>query len=249
MIKLLKYDWKSNSTFLIAAFAVLIVVQTVLTTTALMREWEGFILTTLSVMCYSLTALLTVGTCCNNYDKSMRAYNRRLLSVHPLGGVMAVILLSWLCLLLTGLIAAVQFLTYFAIEGIEMTEYFDPASLTAGNVLLYAIVTIWSFTMLVLMIMTAITIAHSVRIKNKTWTGIAIFFILFSIVSYLEQLIVPSDRLLFGMEFSQVENESTLMMMPTLETASMSWQLLFEAVAAAVFLYVMNVLLNKKVEM
>ncbi|MGO4372054.1 hypothetical protein AB4Z21_15000, partial [Paenibacillus sp. MCAF20] len=61
MLRLLKYDWKRNAAFLLGVLAIVILLQTALTITALTRDWDEFVVYILGTMLYSLATLLTVG--------------------------------------------------------------------------------------------------------------------------------------------------------------------------------------------
>jgi hypothetical protein len=252
MLKLLKYDWKRNAAFLLGVLAIVILLQTALTVTALTRDWDEFVVYILGTMLYSLATLLTVGQCCKSYDQSLRVYNRRLLPTHPLQSVGAIIILSLVCVVVIGVIALIHNYIYFSMMGRHLADIVELDSLTFGSVMGITVSFLWSVVMIILTILVAITIGHSINTKQRIWIGIVSFFGLAILLSWVENelLELDSTNAMFGIvsvQMTSTSGEGTIQLPASLHTAIAAGPMLVEALFAAGFLYLIHYLASKKI--
>ena len=89
MIKLFKYDWKRNSTTLLGAFAILLIVQIAITVAGSIRDWELGIMLGLSMLAYGSVSVLLLVVTGKNFGYNIKAYHRRLLPVHSVWNVVS----------------------------------------------------------------------------------------------------------------------------------------------------------------
>lgn len=250
MIKLLKYDWKRNSDGILSTFAILIIVQAVLTILGLTRNWDEIVLVSLSVFIYSLTGILLFINCCRTIDHNIKSYSRRLLTLHPLNGVGAVIILSWFVMMAVVVIAAIHLWIYAAYSDWDTSLLKQSELWNIGSIMGIVLQTVWGYTGILVAILLSITVARSFRVKGSTWIGILFFIILQSVYSWLEHLLFNNNEVSLGIISMDItdSNDASLSFFSNMNIKFLIGPFLMELVFFIGYLYLMSYLLNKKVE-
>lgn len=249
MMNLLKYDWKRNSTLLLSTLAVLIIVQAALSIVGEVRDWNEGVTLVLSILGYVAVVILIYINCCRTFDHNIKSFSRRLLPLHPLKGVGAVVLLSWLGVIAVTLIAVIHILLYLTIKGMSISELLDGlTTFSALDIIKVVAAVVWLYTSLLITIMAAITITRCFRSKHAIWIGIIFFFAGTSLVGWLENLLFEKGS------FDNVTGESSELNNEVISfTSSLQFDIplgpiLLEMACVAALLYLITYLLNKKVE-
>lgn len=108
MMKLLKYDWKRNANTFLGMVAILAIAQLLITWFGITKNWTAEITVVLIVMLYASALIFVTVLGCKTFDHNIKAYNRRLLPVHPVWSVISSLLLSWIFVLTVVAIAAIH---------------------------------------------------------------------------------------------------------------------------------------------
>lgn len=248
MMKLLKYDLKQNANTFLGMAAILVIVQTVLSIVGNVKGWNSGLIIAVNIIVYVSAGITMLVLVCKTFETNIKAYNRRLLPVHPAWTVLSSLLLS---LVTAAVFVAVMFthaLLYLHFKGI-LNNFFQTASVK--DLLLIALVGAWGYTVLVLTIFTAITIGASVSIRGKagTWIGIVSFFVIINVMTWLESLLFGnSDSSVLSLGVFRGSTNDTL----TVATGGIQFvsiaQFLFEAVFAGLMFYATIYLLSKRME-
>ncbi|MEJ9220451.1 hypothetical protein P4H46_19990 [Paenibacillus glucanolyticus] len=247
MMKLLKYDWKRNSTTLLGAFAILLIVQIAITVAGSIRDWELGIMLGLSMLAYGSVSVLLVVVASKTFDFNIKAYHRRLLPVRSVWSVASSLIMACVSLLVLGILAALHMWYYWnsagiPLQDIHLSEF--PITYAIGLALMMA----WKLIYLMITIFFSITVGRSITKKGSVWIGILVFFALQNILGWLSHVIFgekvawvgPMATISFGNEtdFAVSAGEYTL-----------AWgALAFEVVLAALILYATVYLIDRKVE-
>lgn len=250
MIKLLKYDWKRNSTLLLSTFAVLIIVQAALTIVGETRDWDNQIVIVLSTLGYVAVSILIFVNSCRTFDHNIKSYSRRLLPLHPLKGIGAVVLLNLLVAVTVVAVAVIHSLLYIAFMGMNINELLEGITFNTLTVIKLVAVAIWAYSSVLIVIMAATTVTRCFRSKHAIWIGIIFFFATMSLISWLEDVLFERS----GVEFSGVSvgneiNNDSILFSSSLDFDIPLGPILLEMVGVGALLFLMTYLLNKKVEL
>ncbi|MCV4235813.1 hypothetical protein OHJ21_32080 [Virgibacillus sp. LDC1] len=247
MMRLLKYDWKRNSTTLLGAFAILLIVQIAITVTGSIRDWELGVMFGLSMLAYGSVGVLLLVVAGKNFGYNIKAYHRRLLPVRSVWNVASSLILACVSLLVLGILMAVHLWYYWSSAGIwgNINLADVPVSYYVGLALLM----VWKFIYLMIAIFFAITVASSITKKGSTWIGILVFFVLQYVLGWLSQVLFGEEAAWVGpmASISFYEKEADI----TVSTVqyTLAWgALAFEVVLAALILYATVYLIDRKVE-
>ncbi|MGZ7442933.1 hypothetical protein [Paenibacillus sp. TH7-28] len=249
MMKLLKYDLKRNANTFLGMAAILVIVQAVLSIVGNVKGWDDGLIIAFNIILYVSAGIIMLVLVCKTFEANIKAYNRRLLPVHPAWTVLSSLLLG---LVTAAVFVAVMFthaLLYLHFKGISYDLTFGQAS--AKDWLLIALAAAWGYTVLVLTIFTAITIGASISIRGKagTWIGIVSFFVIINVMSWLESLLFgnsDSSDLSLGI-FRGSTNDALTVATGGIQFLSIA-QFLFEAVFAGLMFYATIYLLSKRME-
>lgn len=150
MMKLFKYDWKRNSTTLLGAFAILLIVQIAITVTGSIKDWELGVKLALSMLAYGSVSVLLLVVTGKNFGYNIKAYHRRLLPVRSVWNVVSSLLLACVSLLALGILMALHLWYYWSSAGIwENINFADvPVSYYVG----FALLMVWKFIYLMIAI-------------------------------------------------------------------------------------------------
>lgn len=195
MMKLLKYDWKRSNDGILSTLAILIILEAALSITGSLRNWDEVLVIPLSIFGYIMVMLMLFIHCCKTFDGNIKSFSRRLLPLHPIQGIGASIVLSWIVWILVTAIAAIHFLLYSVFLDINISEYVEFTGWGWFSVILTGI---WSYTAAIIAILASITVARSFRIKRSAWIGIVFFFAVQSFAVWIDHLLFNQDESSFG---------------------------------------------------
>lgn len=180
MMRLLKYDWKRNSTTLLGAFAILLIVQIAITVTGSIRDWELGLSLGLSMLAYGSVSVLLLVVSSKTFDYNIKAYHRRLLPVRSVWSVVSSLILACASLLALCLLMALHLWYYWNAAGIpwEMIRFSDyPVMYYVG----LALLTAWKF--IFLMITIFLPLPWPTASRRKVAYGSAFWCSLYCIMS------------------------------------------------------------------
>lgn len=246
MMKLLKYDWKRNSTTLLGAFAILLIVQIAITVAGSVRDWELGIKLGLSMLAYGSVSVLMVVIACKTFDFNIKAYHRRLLPVRSVWGIVSSLILACASLLALGLLMGLHMWYYWNSAGVPL-ENIDFSEFPVLHMIGLALLMAWKFIYLMITIFFSITVARSITKKGSVWIGILVFFVLQNVLGWL-------SHVLFGEEAAWVGPLATISFDQTdiavsAGQYSLAWgSLAFEVIIAGLILYATVYLIDRKVE-
>lgn len=184
MMKLLKYDVKRNATTFLSVGTILILVQLILSITGNARGWEQPVIYILSFMLYSFTATIIYIVLIRSYRHNIKAYSRRLLPIRSIWLILSVVVLSWLTLIALIGIIILHVALYGYLIGFQYVDVQVMKALPVALVLLFQM--FWWYTFLFIAIVLSSTISASIRGKLGTWIGIISFFVIQSVLSWIE---------------------------------------------------------------
>ncbi|MEC0205912.1 hypothetical protein P4H39_25205 [Paenibacillus lautus] len=247
MIKLFKYDWKRNSTTLLGAFAILLIVQIAITVAGSIRDWELGIMLGLSMLAYGSVSVLLLVVTGKNFGYNIKAYHRRLLPVHSVWNVVSSLILACVSLLVLGILMALHL--WYYLNAADIWEYINFADVPVSYYVGLALLMVWKFIYLMIAIFFAITVSRSITKKGSTWIGILVFFVLQYVLGWLSQMLFGEEAAWVGpmASISFYEKEADL----TVSTVqyTLAWgALAFEVVLAALIVYATVYLIDRKVE-
>ncbi|WP_312115653.1 hypothetical protein [Brevibacillus reuszeri] len=250
MMNLLKYDWKRNSTLLLSTFAVLIIVQAALTIVGETRDWDKQMVIALSILGYTAVAVLIFVNSCRAFDHNINSFSRRLLPLHPLKGVGAVVLLSLLVAIAFVAVAVIHILLYVAFMGMNISELLGGITFNSLTVIKLVAVSIWAYSSILIVIMAATTVTRCFRSKHAIWIGIIFFFATISLISWLENVLFErSEGAFSGVSVENEINNDSISFSSTLDLDIPLGPILLEMVGVGALLYLITYLLNKKMEL
>lgn len=242
MLKLLKYDFRRNRDRILRVYAIIMLVQAGIW--VFVDEPNGGMFIG-NVVTYVIAGIILQIYNVRTYDHNLRSYHRRLLPVNPVLSVLSPLLLGWILLLGVVAMAELHLGLYILFNSADFLPA-DFWSLSSASLLQM----VWVAGYLMILLMLSITVARSLRIKGQVWIGIAVFFIVENGVSYIEQQ-------LFGKSYSALENALQFHMVggkitPDFHTTAGSLvnigAILFEVITAALVLYIIVLLVKKRVE-
>ncbi|WP_194544719.1 hypothetical protein [Paenibacillus sp. JZ16] len=247
MMKLLKYDWKRNSTTLLGAFAILLIIQMAITVTGSIREWKLGIMFGLSMLVYGSMSVLPLVVACRTFDFNIQAYHRRLLPVRSVWNVVSSLILACASLLALCVLMALHLWYYWDSASIpwETLHFSDFPVLYYIGLALHMV---WKFIYLMITIFFAITMARSITKKGSVWIGILVFFVLQYILGWLSNLLFGEGAAWIGpMTTISFENEVNFTVSGGQYT--FAWgAFAFDVIMTALILYATVYLIDRKVE-
>ncbi|GAB6927465.1 hypothetical protein JCM10914A_14480 [Paenibacillus sp. JCM 10914] len=247
MMNLLKYDWKRNATTLLGALAVLLIIQVAINWGGSLWGWGMVTRFGLSMMAYVTASVLLLVVACKTFDFNIKAYHRRLVPVRSVWTVVSVLLLSCITTFLLSCFALLHFWFFRNVTGVEWNELILPES-WLFHAVTGAILIAWKFIFLMLTIFFAITVSRSLARKGSIWIGILAFFLLHYVLGLLSHMIFGEGSDWIG-SISTVPMESGIDFHVTQGQYLLGWgSIAFEVVMAALILYTMVYLIDRKVE-
>jgi hypothetical protein len=246
LLKLVKYDWKRNSSYLLVVGFLFIIAHAALTVTGQINHWANELLYVWSFILYLGVSVVVCVTICRTYERNLRYFNRRLLPLPALYTVLSPLLLGLASLIVIVVLGVIHLLTL----GLTL----DRGSLLVSNIL--AEKGFWSMivsgALLIVMIFLSITVARVFAGKAGVWIGVAAFFVIQVIYKWLEDFLFPqmsvSTDNFFQSVSEQISDSPAGVKVETL-VPNFWGPLVFEMVVIIVLIYVMTYLINRKVQM
>ncbi|CAM3233518.1 hypothetical protein PALU110988_10355 [Paenibacillus lupini] len=246
LLKLVKYDWKRNSSYLLVVGCLFIIAQAALTVTGQINHWSNELFYVFSFVLYLGVSVVVCVTICRTYERNLRYFNRRLLPLPALYTVLSPLLLGLASLIVIVVLGVIHLLTL----GVTL----DTGALLVSDIL--AEKGFWAMLVsgaqLIVMIFLSITVAKVFAGKAGVWIGVAAFFVIQVICQWLEDLMFPQMSVstddFFQSVSEQVSNTPAEVKVETL-VPNFWGPLVFEIVIMIVLIYVMTYLINRKVQM
>lgn len=251
MMKLLKYDIKQNANTVLGLFAVLVILQVLLSITGNLRQWDAETIFGLSLILYFTAVIFMLVQSCKTFAYNIKAYHRRLLPLHPVWTILSSLVFSWLVALIIGAIVLIHAAIYYRVAQVQI-DFVQIGTTGFGNTVLIILSIVWMYTLLVLTIFMAITIGASVSIRGKagTWVGIISFFVIQNGMSWVEGLLFKGTNSTFAnfgiIQIGMVEENGAV----TRESVNLLplGPFLLEVVVAVLMFYAITYLLKKRIE-
>jgi len=245
MLKLVKYDFRRNRDQIWVSFGLLILLQLGIWISAELSNWTREAMLVSNVTSYIIVGVVILVQACRTYTYNLKAYHRRLLPLKEVYTVLSPLLLNLFLLAGLAALAAVHLGLYDLFGGEWIPANLWPAAFTVGFLLL------WTACFQFILLMLAITVACSLRIKGRIWIGIATLFLLQNGIDAL-------GRWIFGEVSYTLDNvlQFHVTAEGSLSNGGMTvsgavfpvWATVYETVLAVVLIYVITVLIKKRVE-
>lgn len=241
MLKLVKFDFRRNQDQILAVFVITILLQIGIKFT-ISSDQELFMM---NIVAYILAGMVLLFFALRTFDQNLRFYNRKLLPVPILYTVLSPLLLF------LGLLLGVFIVGYIHL-GIYIMLYTDsflPANF--WSISSYALLLIfWSSLFAMLFVMFSITVARSVRMKGSVWIGLATFFVIQNVFSFIENWLfgytVSTMEEMF--QFKVTGEPITSNKIEISKHLNVLMPVLFEAAVAFILIVVMIKLIKNRVE-
>lgn len=252
MLKLLKYNWKRNSTIFLATFAILILAQAGLLLGRTIKDWDGSIILIFSIMIYMAAAMLLFFQVCSTFNFQLKSFNRRLLPVKPIEEIGAVLLLQLIYTAALLLISAAG--TTILISTMDNLDFSNVKELLLKpapmlSVFSYAL---WSMLSFLIWIMLAIAIARSVKVKHSAWTGIIAFIAIQLVIGWIAILLYgeTGDASIGFIHFSGNTNQGEFeTYLPSSWFNPLKGTFLLEVLSVSGAIYAITYLMKKKIDL
>ncbi|WP_438349557.1 hypothetical protein ACP8HI_02455 [Paenibacillus sp. FA6] len=249
MMKLLKYDFKRNTSRLLGVMAVLILVQV----SIMLFIENNMLLTWLTIFAYIIAGVFLFITPIRTFSYNLKAYHRKLLPVHTLKSILSPIVMGGGCLLILGFVAAIHGYVYLSAFG-HIEIIMDQIRMYPLDTIMTLFSVFWMIIHVLITIFLAITIAASIRRKGSFWIGIVSFFLIVNGLTWIESKFFGEYNggliRIFSVEF---DNAASGMSTNT-DFNSMYFSgnsigmFIFELICSIAFLYIMVKLIDRKVE-
>ncbi|KOP66273.1 hypothetical protein AMS62_14250 [Bacillus sp. FJAT-18019] len=247
MMRVLKYDWKRNSTTLLGAFAILLILQIGITVLGTVRNWELGVMIVLSMLAYASMSVLLLVVTGKTFGYNIKAYHRRLLPVRSVWSVVSSLILACANLLVLGVLMALHIWYYGSAAGFpwEVIHFSDSSLMYYVSLLVFIV---WKFIYVMITLFFSIAVASSLTRKGGVWIGILIFFLLQNVLGWLSEFLFGDDTAFSGpvASFSVIDYTGF-----TFSQGHHAWvwgAFAFEVVAAVLILYATVYLIDRKVE-
>ncbi|MFX3633103.1 MAG: hypothetical protein ACE3L7_12420 [Candidatus Pristimantibacillus sp.] len=251
MLKLLKYDWKRNANGLLATAVILLVVEVMLIVIGQWNNWHEGLIYGLGVAGLIGAGVKLFITMWKTYDTNITAYNRRLLPVSALSTIFSPLLFGVAAFLVLLIAIFVHGMIFSSIIDLDLNIYSilkeESLGILKGLLIITMMMLYFSVTVLF-----SITVARSIRSKSGgIWLGIGVFFLIHVVVTWLEDILFPSSSSSI-VEGSATIDDTSMDYFLTYDLGINDLQMwgttLIEAGVAALLVYLMIKLLNKKLQ-
>lgn len=252
MMRLLKYDWKKNSTMLLSTAVILILAEAGLTIAGYTRGWEEGITFGLSVMLYVFACMMAVIMTYRTFFGNAKSYSRRLLPVRTVWSVLSPMVLGLLVLIGIGILICIHLGIFSLIFGVPdfkgISTEAIPQLLKVTAIFIFQI--FWAYLFSYMAIALSIAIALMFQ-RGRVWIGILSFIIIQNVISWIISSLFKAN--FGGIPFLNVKLQSNLMVGGEVvfpdDIMLIRWgETLLEAVFVVLMLYATVLLLNRRVE-
>ncbi|WP_379152892.1 hypothetical protein [Paenibacillus sp. sgz5001063] len=242
MLRLMKYDLKRRRERILAVFVIMLLAQV---GTWISNSSMGVELLSYHMMIYGIFGCILLLFVVFNYVRYLKSYARKLVPVGTVQNVLSPLLLIWVLLFLVVLIAAIHLGLYVLVYSSDFlpVNFWHVAPWSVLNLL-------WTSGFELILLMFAITVAMSLRVKGTIWIAIAVFALIDNGISFIENKFWGSymnalDKA-FQFKIYDASAIHTGLSLPDIGTNL--WALIFEAAVGAILIYVMTVLIKKRIE-
>jgi len=252
MMRLLKYDWKKNSTMLLSTAVILILAEVGLTTASYTLGWEEGITIGLSIMLYVFTSMLAVIMTYRTFFSNAKSYSRRLLPVRTVWSVLSPMVLGSLVLIGLGILICIHIGVFSLIYGVPDLK--DISTEVTSQLLkvtaIFVFQVFWAYLFSYMAIALSIAIALMFQ-RGRVWIGILSFIVIQNVISWIISSLFEVS--FGGIPFLNVKLQSNLMVGGEVvfpdNIMIINWgETLLEAVFIVLMLYATVLLLNRRVE-
>ncbi|OKP86088.1 hypothetical protein A3842_06685 [Paenibacillus sp. P3E] len=242
MLKLMKYDLKRRQERILAFFVIMLLVQAGIW---ISNSSMGVDLLSYNMMAYGVFGCTLLLFAFFNYIRYLKSYARRLVPVGTLQNVLSPLLLNWILLLLVTGLAAIHLGLYILVYSSDFlpVNFWRVASWCIFNLL-------WTAGFELILLMFAVTIAKSLRVKGTIWIAIAVFAVIENGISFIENQFWGSyiSALNNAFQFKVYEASAIRTGLKLSDIGTNFWALIFEAAVGAILIYVMKLLIQKRIE-
>ncbi|WP_138496435.1 hypothetical protein [Paenibacillus pinistramenti] len=228
MIRLLKYDWRRNMTYLLSAFVLFVLGE-------LAVEWfvsNSDAAVSLMIIGYAAMLVFIVVSAVKTYVKNIGSSGRRMLPVTSLQHILSPLVMGLAGTLVIGLLFVLHFSMSTTFQ--HYTEFDQVSSLDPGSVVLLGLSGLESMMFELLLFFLAYTIGRSLRVKFKAVIIVAAYLVLQNGLLLIEDALKLDNLGLNSSEFFSMK----------LVSAST----VFELICSLVMIVVMVKLIDKRVE-
>lgn len=200
MLKLIKYDWKHNSIVFYGTISVLIVVEAVLLIGGFNWGWNKELVTALTFLAFFATAATLFVQNCKMFADNLRSYSRRLLPVSPYQEIGSIVVIHLIYVVVVAVLAVISLFILLQFGNISGFDFLDALLSEKLLVSLMIVYLIWNTVSTLILIMLSISCALSFRSSFRAWIGIAVFFVIVTITSFISDFLVgdaPMNTLQF----------------------------------------------------
>lgn len=254
MIKLLKYDLKQNMNSILGTLAVLVIVQMILSITGEVRGWNQTIVLGVSLFLYSIVNVVLFILTCKTFSSNIRAYNRRLLPLHPVWTVLSSLLFG--IILVVGMTILIGIHSFIYSDALRVLfgeiETSFPNSMEVVAIFLSMV---WVSLFMFVMIFLAITIGSSLRVHKSigTWLGIVSFFVIQGVVAWVETKLFGDSANMESLGIVGVGGTTNInsdgVSTQITEIFRFPWEtFVFELCIMGLMVWAMTYLINKRIE-
>lgn len=216
MIKLLKYDWKRNGNSILAAFIILLLAQTALTTLGWAYSWDEIFLFVLTIMLYAVGGFLAFLMACQTFNSNIKAYSRRLLPLPSLYTILSPVILIITAQIVIGLLYVAHDMIFTQLFSEDSLLTVVRSHMSAVEIVSVVLGIVWGTISTTIVIFFAIASSHIVGGRGGTFIGIVVAVVMFTVIPWLEWLIFPNINAsnesfgFFRLVSKETENGSTV---------------------------------------
>lgn len=246
LFKLVKYDWKRNSSYLLVVGCLFIIALAALTVSGNVKHWDNELIYVLSFVLYLAVSVAVCVTTCRTYERNLRNFNRRLLPVPALYTVLSPLLLGFVSFVVIVIIGVIHLMTLGATLD---TGYLLVSDILAEKGFWAMIV---GCTLLIVFVFLSITVARVFPGKLGVWIGVATFFVVQLVEQWVEDRMFPQTTASTDHFFESVSNRITDTNDGAISVQTSLPQfwgpIIFEVAAIAAIIYLMTYLINRRIQ-
>ncbi|PAK49101.1 hypothetical protein [Paenibacillus sp. 7541] len=242
MMRLLKYDWKRNSTTVLGALVVLIIAQIAIMVMGFMWGWLPAAMLGLGIMAYSSVGVLMVVLVVKTFDYNIKSYQRRLLPLHSIWSILSPLLMGCLGVLCLGAVVLLHLWMYFNLLGLHDSSLAFHTVFDNWDYLKALIMLVWNFIFLMLTIFFATAVSRTTSSRAGVWIGILTFLVLHSIIGWVSQKLFGDG---YWSQSGSINEEGVFFQ---LGPVGQSWgDAILEVIVSILLLYATAYLIERKV--
>jgi|GEM_PF-6520812 Predicted ABC-type transport system involved in lysophospholipase L1 biosynthesis, permease component len=248
LLKLVKYDWKRNSGFLLIVGSLFILAGAGITVYGGIESLDKDLIYVLTFLVYLAITVAVCVTACRTYERNLRYFNRRLLPLPALYTVLSPLLLGVAALVVIGVVGVLHL---YALGAVLDTVHLRVSDVV-GDKGFWAM--LLSSALFIIYIFFCITVAKVFAGKKGSWIGAALFIALQLLFQWLENQLFPNMNVSTDQFFETVSVRITDAGDPA-DTAlhiqasfpNFWGPLIFEVVVIVGLIYAMTYLINGKI--